>query len=355
MDYITGADILNVLELEDNYMFMLDVLKYSKDKKMYDFCSLNVKLNYEFVKGLISIFPTDYEFLDMAVSKYIIGNKLEYISSIDSEFTNIDAIHSQELIILMNNMFFNTDDINKYMIKALAIFDCVYTKLQIAIEEAKKTYNFKNLGCGFGIIEEDYKDSRVMIDFMAKNMLRRILITDDLSFKDLIYKYYQKCIKKQGVFRFICSYVSAYDTDLSDYIAHNFEIAKEYIDAGKRNVANWDNYQHSLNERRIPLFYQELIKVISKYLSYGNFDLNYIDVEMYVINKLGLNKIIPVDEDLEYTDLRRKKITNIERKCLNELCEYTRKLFSEGIIESKNDDYDDALVVPFTKKRIKNN
>ena len=354
MDYITGADIDNVLELEDNYMFMLDVLKYSKDKKMYDFCSLNVKLNYEFVKGLISIFPTDYEFLDMAVSKYI-SNKLDFIDSIDSEFTNIDAIHSQELIILMNNMFFTTDDINKYMVKALAIFECVYIKLQIAIEEAKKSYNFKNLGCGFAIIEEDYKDSRIMLDFMAKNMLRRILITDDLSFKDLIYKYYQKCIKKQGVFRFICSYVSAYDTDLSDYIAHNFEIAKEYIDAGKKYVANWDNYQRSLNERRIPLFYQELVKIISRYLSYGNFDLNYYDVEMYIINKIGLNKIIPVDEKLEYTDLRRKKITNIERKCLNELCEYTRKLFSEGIIDSKTDDYDNALVVPLTKKRINNN
>ena len=354
MDYITGADIENVLELEDNYMFMLDVLKYSKDKKMYDFCSLNVKLNYEFVRGLISIFPTDYEFLDMAVSKYI-SNKLDFIDSIDSEFTNIDVIHSQELIVLMSNMFSNTDDINKYMLKSLAIFECVYTKLQIAIKQARESYTFSNLGYGFGIIEEDYKDSKVMIDFMAKNMLRRILITEDLSFKNLIYKYYQKCIKKQGVFRFICSYVSAYDTDLSDYMVCNSEIAKEYIDAGKKYVANWDNYQSSLNERRIPLFYQEIIKVISKYSSYKEFALNYIDVEMYIINKLGLNKIIPIDEDLEYTDLRRKKITNIERKCLNELCEYTRKLFSEGIIESKNDDYDDALVVPFTKKRIKNN
>ena len=162
MNYITGADIENVLELEDNYMFMLDVLKYSKDKKMYDFCSLNVKLNYEFVRGLISIFPTDYEFLDMAVSKYI-SNKLDFIDSIDSKFTNIDAIHSQELIILMNNMFFNTDDINKYMIKALAIFECVYTKLQIAIKQARESYTFSNLGYGFGIIEDDYKDSTVMI------------------------------------------------------------------------------------------------------------------------------------------------------------------------------------------------
>ena len=33
MDYITGADIDNVLELEDNYMFMLDVLKYSEARK----------------------------------------------------------------------------------------------------------------------------------------------------------------------------------------------------------------------------------------------------------------------------------------------------------------------------------
>ena len=72
---------------------------------------------------------------------------------------------------------------------------------------------------------------------------------------------------------------------------------------------------------------------------------------MYIINKIGLNKIIPVDEKLEYTDLRRKKITNIERKCLNELCVYTRKLFSEGIIDSKTNDYDNALVVPLTKKK----
>lgn len=55
--YINGEDLKDISmdELENDPNFMLSVINVSKDIKMYNFCSDEVKCNYDFVKKLIML------------------------------------------------------------------------------------------------------------------------------------------------------------------------------------------------------------------------------------------------------------------------------------------------------------
>ena len=46
-DYVVGNDLddYEIDELENTPEFMIEVIKYTQDKKMYNFCSDNVKSN----------------------------------------------------------------------------------------------------------------------------------------------------------------------------------------------------------------------------------------------------------------------------------------------------------------------
>ena len=54
-DYIYGNDIeeYDIGQLENDPVFMMQVIDKTNDKKMYKFCSDEVKNNYEFVKFII--------------------------------------------------------------------------------------------------------------------------------------------------------------------------------------------------------------------------------------------------------------------------------------------------------------
>lgn len=88
LDYINGEDIENIEELENNYKFMMEVIKLTRDKNMFNICSDEVKLNYEFIKFMVETFKKDVEFIDKIAT--------EYIDTIGSE-----DVTSLELIFIM--------------------------------------------------------------------------------------------------------------------------------------------------------------------------------------------------------------------------------------------------------------
>ena len=101
-DYVFGNDIkdYDIDDLENDYTFMMEVIKYTKDKKMYDLCSENVKLNHEFVKFLIIMFQKDRDFIKK-VSNYYLKNRTPNINEYRAD------VEHDEIIILMSNL--NTD------------------------------------------------------------------------------------------------------------------------------------------------------------------------------------------------------------------------------------------------------
>ena len=58
MDYVCGNDIVGyeIEQLENDHRFMIDVIKYTGDKRIYKLCSDKVKNNPDFVKFLVDFF-----------------------------------------------------------------------------------------------------------------------------------------------------------------------------------------------------------------------------------------------------------------------------------------------------------
>lgn len=76
LDYISGNDIdgFSIEELEDNPNFMADVMEFTADKRMYHFCSDNVKRNHDFVIRIIAKFKDDIDFITQIADNYVVEN-----------------------------------------------------------------------------------------------------------------------------------------------------------------------------------------------------------------------------------------------------------------------------------------
>ena len=76
-DYINGNDMDDdILEqLEDNTDFMIEVIKKSNDKKMYFFCSENVKKDFRFVEFFIKKFKDDINLINKVADTFINSRK----------------------------------------------------------------------------------------------------------------------------------------------------------------------------------------------------------------------------------------------------------------------------------------
>ena len=63
--FVSGHKIneYNVEDLKNNNMFMLDAVKFSKSKRVYEMASDKVKNNIDFVVGVIKVFKTEEVFV----------------------------------------------------------------------------------------------------------------------------------------------------------------------------------------------------------------------------------------------------------------------------------------------------
>ena len=64
-NYLTGEDTspYEISILENNLDFMKEVINTSKDYKIYNLCSEELKRNCDFIVFLINKFPHEYHFL----------------------------------------------------------------------------------------------------------------------------------------------------------------------------------------------------------------------------------------------------------------------------------------------------
>ena len=84
-DYITGNEITgyNIDDLENDYEFMIQVMKHTKDKNMYNLCSKEVQTNYKFVKFMIETFKNDLKFICDVADNYLKTVPSESIDGIE--------------------------------------------------------------------------------------------------------------------------------------------------------------------------------------------------------------------------------------------------------------------------------
>ena len=364
-NYINGSDIpdYDIKDLENNRDFMIEVLKCTKDSKMYLFCSNNLKKDPQFIKSIINIFKNEKEFLDEIVKEY-----LSTLIEKKEELKEQDLISRNEIIILMTEVNSNK---NNYYYDYLAglIYRYMNTEIEFIKSTTKNDLFLKRIGKGFYILYEKYKQSSIILDYIAKRMAEEIFYEDkNLDFDKLIYTFYngEKITKNKGINNFIFSYISMYDRKLSEYLILHKDLIKDIAKEINKFQQQFEAYKENENARKVEILYQKVTNFIN-----DNFDvyrLDTLETIDYIVKQLKLENIFDkydltrqniYDEHgkiiFAYDDLYfdYSKISIFEKKKLGELLLYAYKLFSKDTIDMTLNDYDEENVNNNKTKLIK--
>lgn len=346
--YINGDEVLgyDIEALENNPNFMMQAIKMSKDKNLYNLCSEAVKINYDFVCFIAHNFKEDGHFVSMVADHYL-QLKLNFKKSF-------------ELSIMLSDLLTDGYE-DKYKLLRTAASERIFLEVEcflLSIDEL----NVKQLaGKGFFYIMDSYEDSKIIMDFLAKKMVESIFYNPSLEkFLHSRFKSYEQ-IKQKGVTNMIIDYLSTVDSYLSGYIQKNIELVYDL----KRRIQNvgkgWEHYVTDLNKRRVFIIYDE----VNSFLDKNNItSFSCDELVMYVAQKLDLLKLfiyyssdsIP-NEGLDFNYLYDLSSVNdygfliAERYTLNLM----KELFKNDVIPTNLDDYHEspkrAVVIPFGHKK----
>ena len=320
-DYINGEEIDDIEVLENDYKFMMQVIKLTKDKNMYDLCSSDVKNNYEFVKFMIETFSHDKKFINQLANNFF--NK-----------TDSNSIEYNELIFIMADKFENlTEESMEYNIKKLSFYDRNRLIYEMCIQNEYDLELKKEYGLGFIFALDDFSSSNIITRYFAYNYVIEIFYQQFYLLEELIHKLvsdYSK-IEAIGVKKFILDYVSYYDKTLADYLHTNLDLIYNIELEIKKIGKNWDNFIEDIAERKREILFQEAKNIINDRNALFTIEdaLNYIDKLKIVPEKLS---VYPTDTN-NIIDFKNMDFNS--RLCLKEIIELAYELYSSPIIENK--------------------
>lgn len=302
-DYINGNDIKDYTleELEDDKDFMMMVLKITKDKKMYYFCSNRLKEDYDFIKFVIYEFKDDIDFICEIADNFLKSQN--------------DIKITLELNIIISNLLKSRDDYRfiTYELKAGANYILELN----AIEDYKEKSNDKyNIGKGFLIVYNEYEDSKMILDYFANKMIME-LFENDVNLEKFIHENYnaEKTLKNIGSTNFVINLISYYDAILGDYAALNVNLISDCIKKVNRIQANFENYNKRHMKEKVDMVFEKIDNYFRENEDFYYFGERF--TTYYVAKKMGLlNYIVKyglVDEQEVNTILNYYSEEDIKR------------------------------------------
>lgn len=324
-NYINGEEIKNIDELESDYKFMLEVLRITNDKNMYNLCSEEMKNNHDFIKSVIEIFKKDKKFIKQIIDEY-------------SRKENLNEINYQELIFLacdLNDSITDgiDDELFIYKLKRNAIYIKEMTNIEWNINE--EDYDVRQeIGMGFAyLLYEIYPESEIILRYFAKRYIEEIFYNNNgLTLEELVHKHFSNFEKLQeiGIKRYILNYIGYKDIYLSSYLLSNLDLI-EKLEQSIINIGiNWENYNKRHNELQLLKFEELAEEIIEKYDA--SYDLSEV---YYYIDNMNLNLPVKLCE-CEYIKecieelkkYRSNDIINVnDHKCLKEIVNLAKEIF----------------------------
>lgn len=332
-DYINGNDIENftIEELENDYIFMMEAIKYSKDKKLYNLCSLEVKNNYEFIKFMILTFKEDETFIIKLAKEYL-------------ENTTEDDITHKELTIIMSNILGKNIDSELCCFKTKAFYFYALERLEIEIclQKEKDEYKLIEYGKGYCFVLDEYGNNEIITNFFAKKFIEEIFYDSEYNFEELIHLKNKNfdSIEKMGINNYLINYIRKFDNNLANYVCCHLNI----LDNIKKDLLfvkhNWSYYINNLNERRLDIIENET----RNYIEENNLEnqINYIEIIKLALKELNLIELYEIYNDFMYLEEdfgieQNNNVINIsELKCLIFTKNLIVNLLKKDIIEKES-------------------
>lgn len=353
LNYINRKNMkeCDIKQLEDDYIFMIQVMDYTNDKTVYNSCSKKVKNNYDFVKYVISKFDNDLKFICSVANSYIKNNN--------------DIMQNTELLIIMQELTKNSKYYQKYKTLAgIFYYKSVIQFSNYASENKDGLPMLYKTGLGFGYIINQYGKSEIILKYFAEKFLDDIFINcNGLDLESLIHIEFDNFsqLEEMGIDRYILSMVFMYDIYLYNYIVGNLDILSKIKKEIHKMKINWNLYE-SAKERKL---YSNVIDQVYKYLvnnqltsDFGEKILYCIGRELNILNKLKRNYCLTEEAcerlshdnstskgKMSYDDL--KHYQNIRRIVVD-------VLLYDGAIEMKEPKYN-TKVLKFTSSNNEQN
>ena len=277
IDYVNGNDLeCNIEELENDYRFMMEVIFYTNDKKMYNLCSNEVKANFTFIKFIINKFKDDLTFVFNVSKFFLCNNKFE--------------LEKFELVLIFRELVKGKlEDYDDEYYDCMMILNRIYKTEKTIIEIIKSDEENKDIfdeyGLGFIFIYDKYSGSEKILDFFADRFIDEIL-ESDVNLERIIHKKFASysLFEVYGINNFCLEFLREYDIILSDYVSSNLNLLntlKRRIRLVKRN---WDNYIFNLKKRQYGLIYD----VIESYIKENNSCFYALGVILCIGKELGV-------------------------------------------------------------------
>lgn len=355
-DYITGNEITgyNIDDLENDYEFMIQVIKHTKDKNMYNLCSKEVQTNYKFVKFMIETFKNDLKFICDVADNYL---KTVPSESIDGIEIMIQAAEKIEYRKVLENPKLASFSLYAKTMSSVELYQVSNALDMLDDKELKE-----ELGLGFAYIADKFENRETICNYFAKEYISQIFYEHSkYNLEELLHKNHKDFneIKSQGIENYLIDYISQFDDYLAQYISEHINVLHDLKKDVERVGRNWNIYIDRINEEKVGIFNEK----VSKYVEKHSENISETLLICYVIEKLGLNEIFikhdkffrecmpfsdepnPIDiKDIFITEEDLSCIEVNDIKCIKFAQDLAKKLFESDIVGLN----------PNPKKEIKN-
>ena len=271
--YVNGEDLgeFTSEQLENDKDFMMWVISYTNDIKMYSFCSDKVKQDYEFVKYLVLKFKDNSDFITLVADNYLDNTETDW--------------ESKELSIIMERALPRELSEKYQVLNEISYFT---KRLEIEIVEAKDSKLESMVGMGFWLIFDQYKGSNIILDYFANNMIGEIIRDNNINFEKMLHTQFKSAdkITEMGINSYIVKFIGFYDSMLSSYVSTHIDIIKPIANKIKLIQDDWDKYSCVDESKR----YNKMLDMVHEYMSMSNSNMTENEVLYYVANELGIAK-----------------------------------------------------------------
>lgn len=317
-NYVNGNDIkgYQIDQLEKDYKFMMDVINYTNDCKIYNLCSEEIKNNYEFVKFLVFKFSSNKKFICEVADYYI-------------KFNNDDLYHFEMNLIMANIIGKTSDDkLLKYQI-VTDTFTKTYKKAIKKKLSKEEDINFKKeLGMGFIYLQLAFQESKLIVEHIAKSLIQDIFKENEtFNLEGYLHKNFKN--KEQlasNINKFIIDYIRAHDLYLSDYVVLSLPIISDINESIEKIIKRWDHFEFYYNSKMVDLALYEIYKIYQ--VEYKEVCFSESELICYVVTKLNKkelfkeydNKIVNGNNDVIYeiNTIKDKMLSIKDYKVLKE-------------------------------------
>ena len=359
LDYISGNDIegYELEDLENDYRFMIQVIEYTNDKKMYNLCSEEVKNNYEFVIYMVNKFKNDIDFICMVADHYL------------NNVNESDFLNETELLITMYELTKGKN--NEYASNCKLSCEVNFTAKRMEIEMIRAQFRddeevTREIQMGFWFIIDDYESSEKVLKYYAKKFVETIMSDNNMNIEVLLHEKFDTVedLDNYGITKFLIEFIESYDTHLAYYISCNLDVLNEIKEAIEKAKTRWNIYISRDEAKK----YNTLFNAVHEYMEENKYEVSYEETEIlyFIGRELGINeKIAKYDytyayynEDPQELMIDKSQMSLNDFRHYKELKRMIISILSTGKVNEKDDDSRDPgskPKVPTTPETKSNN